>query len=57
MLKKPLILLCFRWKTIGFTVCFAQKGWKTIGFIVKMQKGEKTIGFTLKNFKKEQKPL
>ena len=58
--EKPLVLLCFRSKVVEkhwFYSVFTQKGWKTIGFIIKMQKSENTIGFTVKIFKKEQKPL
>ena len=44
-------------KNHWFYCAIAQKGWKTIGFIVKMKKVKKTVGFTVKNLKKEQKPL
>ena len=40
-MTKPLVLWCFRSKVLKkhwFYCGFAQKGWKTIGFIIKMQK-------------------
>ena len=43
-IEKIMVLLCFRSKVLKkhwFYCVFAQKGWTTIGFIVKEQKSEK----------------
>ena len=55
--EKPVALLRLRAKVLKkhwFYCVFAQKGWQTIGFIVKMQKNEKTIGFIAKMQKSEK---
>ena len=52
-----MVLLCFRSKVLKqhwFYCVFAQQGWNTIGFILKMQNSEKTIGFTVKKIKKSK---